>query len=417
MKLTAPPARRLPRLAALALVPLVAGLLVGPLPAGAQDTGPTTSPTPTAPADPSPSPTEPVPTEPSPTEPTDPSPTGTTPTDPATPSPSAPTETPTPAPAPQSDTATPTPTPTSTPTEDPDPEPEPVPLPMRKGDRGEHVRELQSRLHQRGLHYEVIGALFDAETVTGVKGFQKRRDLRATGVVNQKTWDLLVAATRTPTYEEMHNVFTPGPVVLGPGATGRKVRDLQARLKQRKLWKGDVTGVYKLATRKAVSAFQKERRIPVTGKVDARTLDRLRRVTRRPTHSELFNVKGAPLDRRCETGRVLCIDKTSRTLRWVVRGQVRQTMDARFGAASTPTREGKFDVYWKSRDHVSSLYGSPMPFAMFFSGGQAVHYSPDFAAVGYAGASHGCVNIRDRAGIARLFDKVKVGDKVIVYRS
>ena len=32
-----------------------------------------------------------------------------------------------------------------------------------------------------------------------------------------------------------------------------------------------------------------------------------------------------------------------------------------------------------------------MPFAMFFSGGQAVHYSPDFAAVGYAGASHGCV--------------------------
>ena len=43
-----------------------------------------------------------------------------------------------------------------------------------------------------------------------------------------------------------------------------------------------------------------------------------------------------------------------------------------------------------------------MPFAMFFSGGQAVHYSPDFAATGYAGASHGCVNIRDYDAIAGL---------------
>jgi lipoprotein-anchoring transpeptidase ErfK/SrfK len=57
-----------------------------------------------------------------------------------------------------------------------------------------------------------------------------------------------------------------------------------------------------------------------------------------------------------------------------------------------------------------------MPFAMFFSGGQAVHYSPDFAAHGYNGASHGCVNVRDRQAIEHLFDTVRVGDKVIVYR-
>jgi lipoprotein-anchoring transpeptidase ErfK/SrfK len=56
-----------------------------------------------------------------------------------------------------------------------------------------------------------------------------------------------------------------------------------------------------------------------------------------------------------------------------------------------------------------------MPYAMFFSGGQAIHYSADFAANGYNGASHGCVNVRDRAAIARLFDLARVGDKVIVY--
>ena len=74
-------------------------------------------------------------------------------------------------------------------------------------------------------------------------------------------------------------------------------------------------------------------------------------------------------------------------------------MSVRFGSSYTPTREGLFHVGWKSRDHVSKLYDSAMPFAMFFSGGQAVHYSSDFAAQGYSGASHGCVNVRDRAGI------------------
>ena len=58
-----------------------------------------------------------------------------------------------------------------------------------------------------------------------------------------------------------------------------------------------------------------------------------------------------------------------------------------------------------------------MPFSMFFSRGQAVHYSSDFAARGYAGASHGCVNVRDYAALASLFDQVRTGDKVVVYRS
>ena len=65
----------------------------------------------------------------------------------------------------------------------------------------------------------------------------------------------------------------------------------------------------------------------------------------------------------------------------------------------------------------STIYDTSMPLAMFFSGGQAVHYSPDFAANGYNGASHGCVNVRDRAAVAWLFDQVRLGDKVIVYRS
>jgi lipoprotein-anchoring transpeptidase ErfK/SrfK len=81
------------------------------------------------------------------------------------------------------------------------------------------------------------------------------------------------------------------------------------------------------------------------------------------------------------------------------------------------TREGTFKVRWKSRHHVSSQFHSSMPYAMFFSGGQAVHYSPDFARVGYNGCSHGCVNIRSRSTIAWIFDQIRVGDRVYVYWS
>ncbi len=213
----------------------------------------------------------------------------------------------------------------------------------------------------------------------------------------------------------------PGPTLIAPGTSGDDVRDLQARLAQIDWFNADVTGYYGDVTTEAVRGFQAKREIPVTGEVDQRTLDRLHAMTTEPTQAELTNqpTTNAPgaLDARCETGRVLCIDKTSRTLRWVVDGKVVKTMDVRFGGTSTPTREGEFSVTYKDADHVSSLYGSSMPFSMFFSGGQAVHYSSDFAAVGYNGASHGCANIRDYDGLAWLYDQVRVGDKVIVYWS
>ncbi|HEX8510180.1 MAG TPA: L,D-transpeptidase [Propionibacteriaceae bacterium] len=123
------------------------------------------------------------------------------------------------------------------------------------------------------------------------------------------------------------------------------------------------------------------------------------------------------LDSRCNVpGRVLCVDKTTDKLYYLKDQKVMQTMDARFGCARTRTREGVFSVQRKSRNHVSSIYHTAMPYAMFFSGGQAVHYSPDFAARGYRGCSHGCVNIRDRAGIRALFDQIRVGDRVVVYK-
>jgi hypothetical protein len=209
----------------------------------------------------------------------------------------------------------------------------------------------------------------------------------------------------------------PPRVLWSRGDTGRDVRELQARLRQVAWLFEGPTGTYDEPTERAVSGFQGKRGLPRTGKADAVTWQRLLRMTREPGRWDLYLMGGQPADppdARCRTGRVLCIDKTSRTLRWMVDGRTVSTMAVRFGSQYTPTREGVFSVYWKSRDHVSTLYDSPMPYAMFFSGGQAVHFSADFAARGYAGASHGCVNVRDEAAIAELFAQVRDGDRVVV---
>lgn len=128
------------------------------------------------------------------------------------------------------------------------------------------------------------------------------------------------------------------------------------------------------------------------------------------------SVAARALPARCRRGRVVCVSKTRRKVYWVVNGSIKLVLDARFGARRTPTREGVFRIYFKDRNHVSHQFGSKMPFALFFSGGQAVHYSSDFARRGYAGASHGCVNTRNWTTMASLFAATRVGDRVVVYR-
>lgn len=123
------------------------------------------------------------------------------------------------------------------------------------------------------------------------------------------------------------------------------------------------------------------------------------------------------LPKGCLGERAICIDKAQRLVRLVEKGEVVLTLDARFGFVGAETREGTFRVQRKSRDHTSSLYRTWMPFALFFSGGQAVHYSPYFARDGYNGGSHGCVNLRDFDRARWLYDRVPMGTPVHVYRS
>ena len=244
------------------------------------------------------------------------------------------------------------------------------------------------------------------------------------------TEEAVVAQVSEP---EPEPELVAGPPIWGIGSQGDEVRELQARLRQIRWFDRDPTGYYGQVTANAVSGFQGKRGFPVVGYVDQRTWDRIVSMTTPPTQDELFPPPPEPepepevveaqpavpgLDSRCTTGRAICIDKSKSLVRWVVNGDVQLTMDARFGSELTPTREGLFSVKRNVRDENSRLYDdAPMPYAVYVSGGQAVHYSPDFVAYGYNGSSHGCVNTRDWNGMSYLFDAARIGDKVVVYWS
>ena len=114
-------------------------------------------------------------------------------------------------------------------------------------------------------------------------------------------------------------------------------------------------------------------------------------------------------------GRIICVDKSNNKLFLFQGGTAVLTLDVRFGAEDTPTRNGMFTIYNKEAKHVSRIAGSAMPYSMFFSGGEAIHYSADFAKNGYNNSSLGCVNTRDLASTRKLFDSTHIGDKVYVY--
>lgn len=226
-----------------------------------------------------------------------------------------------------------------------------------------------------------------------------------------------------------------------PGDTGEEVNQVQAMLFRIGLLRlNERTGTYDATTTAAVKTFQKQKGLAQTGIVDdithqyllaayraAETPELQTKTVKRqvakpiptPTPTPVSDVAKYQLNSKCDDeAKVLCADQSRRKVWYLENGKVVKEFDARFGAPSTPTRNANWRITRKVRDEVSYLYNMvPMPFSMYFSGGQAFHYSADFAKVGWnnaRGGSHGCINLRDYAGAEYIFNRVPVGTLAIV---
>jgi hypothetical protein len=112
----------------------------------------------------------------------------------------------------------------------------------------------------------------------------------------------------------------------------------------------------------------------------------------------------------CRAVAEACLD-LSRNLAWLIRGgEVSYgPVPVTHGRPGYPTPPGTFAVTFKNRDHVSSIYDAPMPYAVFFNGGIAFHQGS------LRVQSHGCVHLSWNAA-STFFSALSRGDIVQVVR-
>lgn len=211
-------------------------------------------------------------------------------------------------------------------------------------------------------------------------------------------------AASAPAGKRLADVLA-GSTVLRTGDTGLPVKFVQQRLNMAGVETPE-NSQYDEATAAAVERLQEKFDLHRSGRVNRYTLNTLLQITER----------GPALPTECLQGTVLCVDKTQKIVRLVVDGSPEITLDARFGSFGTATDEGTFSVYDKRADDFSTAFGVPMKYSLYFSGGQAIHYSEFFEQEGYRGASQGCVNTRDLDATAALFAQVDNGTTVFVYQ-
>jgi hypothetical protein len=165
-------------------------------------------------------------------------------------------------------------------------------------------------------------------------------------------------------------------IVPWPIHTTADVQRCLVRL--RYLPSGAVTGRLDYRTEQALMAFQAWTGLVRDG-IDGQT-------TR-----DALETAHAPRPRReAASGHYAEVFRSLGVLLCVSDGTLVRVVHCSTGRPSLPTPAGRFSIFLKSLDWWSTAYGDWMPFASFFSAGDAIHGFPDVPAYP---ASHGCVRI------------------------
>ena len=115
-------------------------------------------------------------------------------------------------------------------------------------------------------------------------------------------------------------------------------------------------------------------------------------------------VPGTP----CLSSARACVDLAAQQA-WLIDGRAVAygPVPITHGRRGFRTSTGTFDVDFRNRDHISSIYDAPMPFSVFFDGGIAFHQGS------LREQSHGCIHL-SRDAAREFFDVLRRGDLVQV---
>ena len=123
------------------------------------------------------------------------------------------------------------------------------------------VRSAQQRLKDDGYYSGPVDGLLGPTTVAALRAYQRDHRLTVTGRLDQATVSSLASETRT------------GAVPTAPSpAAAMDVRAAQRHLKERGYYSGPIDGVLGAATENALRAYQRDKGLKVTGRLDTSTV-------------------------------------------------------------------------------------------------------------------------------------------------
>ncbi|MGI6691932.1 MAG: peptidoglycan-binding protein [Christensenellales bacterium] len=142
---------------------------------------------------------------------------------------------------------------------------------LTTGSEGSKVRALQQAMTELGFYTGAIDGKYGTQTMTSVKAWQQKNNLRETGIALPELQQMLYEKRSRGANNRLVSIKTLPPVEGWPmelGNQGDAVLALHQVLKDLGHYNGDIVSVYSRATADAVRAFQKQHSIKVTGKVD-----------------------------------------------------------------------------------------------------------------------------------------------------
>jgi peptidoglycan hydrolase-like protein with peptidoglycan-binding domain len=146
---------------------------------------------------------------------------------------------------------------------------------LQRGDRGNNVTELQTRLERLGYNTGGIDGIFGGMTEAAVQQLQRSAQLPSDGKFGQQELAALNSTQPISAVPAQPSDTVISLGTLAPGAENSDVTRLQQRLKDSGYFYGQTTAYYGSKTEGSVSSFQRDRGLSITGVADAPTLQAL----------------------------------------------------------------------------------------------------------------------------------------------
>ena len=149
---------------------------------------------------------------------------------------------------------------------------------LKYGDKGDLVKQLQTRLQELGYYTGTVSGTFGSATQSALKTFQKKMGIAVDGVASTDVQTILYSASA----QSLNDYTTPTPIptatvqppsgTVRMGDTGSDVILLQTRLYALAYYSGKIDGKFGSGTYQAVIAFQEANSLKADGICGSETI-------------------------------------------------------------------------------------------------------------------------------------------------